>query len=594
MHNKLFLLLVIILVSSTSALADRPDQLRLNRSMLEPETGHSDFSSKSVAGLHPSAAARSHAKRKKGKLPRLSRSLRKMLGKKARQYPRYYPAATGLANNLVHPSWGQAVTAFSRMADPAYIDGRTSMAVEADMPNPRTVSNLCFAQTGYLPNSFLASDFLWQWGQFLDHDITLTPTMDPAESEVVKIPSGDRYFDPFGTGQKSMSFDRSGYQMVSGVRQQMNDITAFIDGSQVYGSDEVRQQALRTLDGTGRLKESPGGFLPFNEEGLPNAEGDPRHGAYFLAGDFRANEQVGLTSLHTLFMREHNYWATYLAHAFPSANGDRLYEMARGIVAGEIQSITYNEFLPALLGRDAIPAYKSYDPDVRPGIANEFATAAFRFGHSMLSQFIRRVEADGSESKFGDLLLRDAFFNPTRLLNEGGIEPVLRGLAAQRAQEIDGFLVDDVRNFLFGPPGSGGFDLATLNIQRGRDHGMPRYNEMRRALGLPPVSDFSQISSNPSRVACLRAAYGDVEHIELWVGGLNEDPTGSAMVGETFFHILQDQFIRLRDGDRFWYQRYLPDRLLRMVRKQTLAKIIRRNTSIGSELQDDVFHIKTE
>ena len=165
-------------------------------------------------------------------------------------------------------------------------------------------------------------------------------------------------------------------------------------------------------------------------------------------------------------------------------------------------------------------------------------------------------------------------------------------MAVQRAQELDNQVVDAVRNFLFGPPGAGGFDLASLNVQRGRDHGLPGYNEVRAAYGLPRAASFAAISSSPAVQAKLAAVYASPDEVDAWVGGLAEDHVPGALVEPTFFAILRDQFERLRDGDRFWYESYLPPNLVQTVRDQTLARIIRRNTSIGAELQPNVFLVR--
>lgn len=226
-----------------------------------------------------------------------------------------------------------------------------------------------------------------------------------------------------------------------------------------------------------------------------------------------------------------------------------------------------------------------------PGIANCFSTAAFRLGHSMLSPTLLRLDRRLDENVHGHLPLSEAFFNPSTLTDEGGIEPILRGLAWQTCQEIDNRVVDEVRNFLFGAPGAGGFDLASLNIQRGRDHGLASYNETRRAYGLRPVRSFREVNPDPEVQANLRAVYDSVNEIDLWVGGLAEDHVPGAMVGLTYRAIVADQFRRLRDGDRFWYERYLSPALRDLVEAQTLARIIRRNTSIGDELPADVFRV---
>src|SRR5262249_59512559 len=119
--------------------------------------------------------------------------------------------------------------------------------------------------------------------------------------------------------------------------------------------------------------------------------------------------------------------------------------------------------------------------------------------------------------------LADSFFNPPLMANDHDMENLLKGLASQPAEEIDTRLVDGVRNFLFGPPGAGGFDLASLNIQRGRDHGLSDYNTTRVAFGLAPVTTFAQITSNKTVQQELKWLYGTVNNIDLWVGALAED-----------------------------------------------------------------------
>jgi hypothetical protein len=111
---------------------------------------------------------------------------------------------------------------------------------------------------------------------------------------------------------------------------------------------------------------------------------------------------------------------------------------------------------------------------VNPGIRHRVLDGRFRLGHSMLNNEIEFISNDGEETR-DPLPLANAFFNPT-VLPVTGLAPVLKYLASDRAQEIDVHVVDGVRNFLFGPPGAGGFDLPSLNIQRGRDHGLADYN----------------------------------------------------------------------------------------------------------------------
>ena len=369
----------------------------------------------------------------------------------------------------------------------------------------------------------------------------------------------------------------------------MNTITAFIDGSQVYGSDAVRAAALRTLEG-GRLKTSDGNLLPLNTMGLANdnALGLPA-ASLFAAGDVRANENIELTAIHTLFVREHNRLAAKFSAQNPGWSDEQIYQQTRRIVVAELQAITYNEFLPALLGQGALSTYRGYKQQVNPGIANEFSTAAFRMGHSLLGEDVEFLDNQGNPVH-DEVELRDTFFNPT-LLKETGIDGIFKYLASDVAQELDVHIVDEVRNFLFGPPGSGGLDLAALNIQRGRDHGLADYNATRVAYGLRPVTSFAEITKDVPTQQALEAAYGDVNDIDLWVGGLAEDHVRGASVGPLLSRILVDQFTRLRDGDRFWYQRDLSTRELRDVQGTSLADIVRMNTETRN-LQANVFFFR--
>ena len=492
-----------------------------------------------------------------------------------------FRSVDGTGNNLAHPDWGSTEEDFLRRAPAEYSDGLSAPA-GTDRVSPRLVSNLLSAHPeGAILDENGLSGYVYGWGQFLDHDIDLTMSADPAESFNISVPTGDLFFDPLATGTQTMSLSRSEYDPATGLttpRQQVNSITAFIDGSMVYGSDKTTADSLRTFVG-GQMKTSTGNLLPVDA-----ASGQ------FQAGDIRANENPNLIALQTLFVREHNRVATKMAADHPDWNDERLYQEARKIVVGEIQAITYNEYLPSLLGRGAIQAYRGYNPQVNPGISNEFATAAFRFGHSTLDDQIEFLDNQGNEVH-DPLSLRDAFFN-AGVVQETGIDPILKALASDVAERIDTKVIDDVRNFLFGAPGQGGFDLVSLNIQRGRDHGLADYNATRVAYGLRPVQSFADITKDVAVQNALREAYGNVNNIDLWVGGLAEDHVRGASVGPTFQRIMADQFSRLRDGDRFWYERDLQGPALDSVRHTTLAGVIQRNT-LTSNLQDNVFIFRT-
>ena len=498
----------------------------------------------------------------------------------------------GTGNNLENPDLGAAHSEFTRIVDADYADGLDAPSGE-DRVSAREVSNIVLAQDESIESSRGLSDYIWQFGQFIDHDLDLTAGAEGGDGEEfnIEVPTGDAVFDPFGTGTQEIDLTRSTVADGTGlgtdlIREQVNEITAFIDGSMIYGSDAERSDALRSFEG-GRLLVSEGDLLPFNTDGLDNAGGTDAN--LFVAGDVRANEQVGLLAMHTLWVREHNRVADEISSENPGLSDEEIFQEARRIVIGELQAITFNEYLPALLGRDGISDYEGYDSTVDPSISNLFATAAFRYGHSTLSPEIQRLDENGEVIEAGNLALRDAFFNPDAISDEG-IDSVLRGLAAQTSQEVDANIIDDLRNFLFGPPGSGGFDLASLNIQRGRDHGLPDYNSVREQLGLDPVESFADITSDEDLQAALQEAYGNVDSIDVWVGALSEDHLRGASVGELASTIISDQFEAIRDGDRFWYENVLSGDVLREVNRTTLADVIERNTTIEG-LQDNVFFV---
>jgi len=498
----------------------------------------------------------------------------------------------GKGNNIANPTWGSVNVQLLRLSPADYADSVGSPA-GADRPSARTASNTFSVS----PQDGIANDrdftaFVYAWGQFLDHDIDLTDTAIPKEAFPIVVPTGDLWFDPTSAGAMTIPMSRSNYDLTTGnsasnPRQQVNSITAFIDGSQVYGVDAERAAALREFSG-GRMKTSSGNLLPLNTAGFANANDAHRvtDAELFLAGDVRANENPELIALQTLFVREHNRIAAEAAQRHSDWTDEELYQYARRVVIAELQKITYDEFLPAILGANAMPAYQGYQADVNPGIATEFSTAAFRFGHSMLGDDIQFLNNEGAETRDA-MLLREAFFNST-VVAQTGIDPLLKYLASDNAQEIDTKVVDDVRNFLFGAPGQGGFDLASLNIQRGRDHGIADYNTVRIAYGLTRITSFDQITSDKATQASLASTYGNVDNIDLWIGGLAEDHLPNSSLGATFTAILVDQFSRLRDGDRFWYQASLSDNALRDIQNTSLADIIRRNTEL-TKLQADVF-----
>jgi hypothetical protein len=519
----------------------------------------------------------------------------------------------GSGNNIANPTWGQAGTALLRVSPVAYADLINSPSLPGN-PSARYISNALSDQTDpsntsedlNIPDSRNMSDFGYVFGQFLDHDIDLTQGGGAAFDIVANQPTDP--FNPPGIIPFTRSETVAGTgTSISNPRQQPNDITAYIDLSMVYGSDATRARLLRSHV-NGMLLTSPGNLLPLNNStyfgtaaplAMANDAGIVPNTSLFVAGDVRANENIELTSMQTLFMRNHNRLAAEIHAALPFLGDEGIYQAARAYNIAEFEAIVYNQYLPDLLGSKAIPAYKGYNPNVNAGVATEFSTVLFRVFHSALDNDISRDNNNGTPIADGSVDLAHAFFNPT-LINPAGvfdsfsghfstdIDPILKGAADGAMQAIDLKAVRDIRNLLFGPPGAGGSDLIARDIQRARDHGIGTYNQVRVAYGLKAVTKFSQISSDPAVQAALQAEYGSVDNIDPFIGALAEDHVAGASVGPLTRAALIDQFTRLRDGDRFFYLNEFDPITIGIFNQTTLAGIIMANTGLTG-LASDVF-----
>jgi len=491
--------------------------------------------------------------------------------------PPHLPPAPGLAfrsmdgsgNNIAHPTWDAAGSDFRRIGKANFADGFDSLV---DGPNARTISNVVVGHgDANVDNSLGLSAMMYAWGQFIDHDLNRTNSDGKTHIDIT-IPSNDPNYAP---GNK-IAMTRAVIDPTTGVAGKpalaVNAVTSWLDASMVYGSNATTAASLRGAGG--HLLTSAGNNLPI------------LNGA-FVAGDDRAQETPSLTALQTLFLREHNYQVDQLAKQHPDWNSDQLYNQARAIVTAEIAHITYSEFLTKLLGTHAIAAYHGYNPSVDPRMTEEFAGAAFRFGHSIVSDNVVKLDNNG-KIVGPQQSLKDVFFATTADYEANtGTDGILRHLGSDVSQELDVKIVDSLRNFLFAPPAF--LDLAAINIQRGRDLGLGTLNDTRAALGFARYSNFSQITSDTQVAADLKTVYGTVDKVELWVGGLAETHAAGAFIGQTFQAIIAQQFTALRDGDRFYYenQGFAPQ-TLNQINTTSLADIVMRNTDTAF-VQNDMF-----
>ena len=505
----------------------------------------------------------------------------------------------GTENNLQNPHWGSFESQLIRSVDStSYLDG-SSIIDDANKPNARRVSNVIFAQNGLINDSKEHSDYVWAFGQFLDHDISLIAN-DPSEGLAIVVPGDDEIFTPGGIIPltRSKSVEGSGVG-INNPRQYLNEVTAFLDGSVIYGSTPERAAWLRTNNGDGKLRTSEGNLLPWNtidgEYGSPtdpNApfmeDGTHSGGQLFVAGDVRANENPLLICLHTIFLREHNRLCDDFAEQYPSWDGEKLYQESRRMIGAYLQSITYEEWLPSI--DINVPEYSYYRPSVNPAITNVFSAAAFRMGHTLINGQIVRMDNEGEIIERGNLQLRNGFFQPLQILFADGIEAYAKGMATQVQQEMDAKVIDDVRNFLFLGGPFEGLDLAAINIVRGRERGLLDYNTLRSESGFAKLNNFNDLTDDPNEAILLENLYGDINNLDAWVGMLAEKHVPGTMFGELVNDVIEKQFQNLRDGDRFYYENdpALSDSRKAAIKATRLHDIIMRNCEIDA-MQKNVF-----
>ena len=397
------------------------------------------------------------------------------------------------------------------------------------VPSARQVS-LSISSTETTTDDEEHTHMLMQWGQFLDHDITFTPMAvsyarfsdgrncnETCDNQSPCFPIPVSPSDPRITSHRCIGVTRSSAICGSGStsvfynkvlhREQLNQITAFIDASNVYGSSDEEARNLRDFRSnrgmlrTGILMPSGRPLLPPNQGEPTDCQIDPNnaHVSCFQAGDHRANEQLGLLSMHTIWMRQHNRVAGELLRYNPHWDGDLVYHEARKIIGAQMQHITYTHWLPKILGLSGmqlVGEYQGYNPTLDPMILNEFSTSAFRFGHSLVNPIIYRLNETFQPIPEGNLALHKAFFAPFRIVEQGGIDPVLRGLFGKAAKKLlpDEFLNSELTERLFKLAHEVALDLAALNVQRLRDHGLQNYNEYREYCGLKAARTFGDLS----------------------------------------------------------------------------------------------------
>ncbi|KAG8176700.1 hypothetical protein JTE90_003836 [Oedothorax gibbosus] len=524
-----------------------------------------------------------------------------------------YRTADGTCNNLARPEWGSVGHCLRRILPPRYVgaSGFRESVSGGPLPGARKLSLNVHAHLSR-PRRDLSHMFMF-FGQFVDHEITqapisvITDDIDPIKCcepgadqhpQCIPISVGedDPFFAQFGTTCINMVRAALCPTCTLGPRQQVNQITAFVDMSHVYGTSDQETTHLRNNDGTGRMRvqSTPyGDLVPPKDDPVHDRCSFPgTNDICFNAGDPRANEHPPLSSLHTIFLREHNRLADGLRALNPRWDGEKTFQEARRIMGAQFAAIVYGEFLPLVLGPATMDEYglslsrrTEYDPSVDPSVLNAFNAAAYRFGHSMINDVLFE---EPRNSTGGKQLLRDNFFQGYEL-HKGILSPLVKSVCTHTpAQEFDRHLVPDVKNFLYRFRATEqGMDLPAFNIQRGRDQGLPTYADWVRYCSGTDIRDFNDLVGHMTwdDAKLLADNYKSVLDVDLWTGLLSEVHMKGAVVGKTTGCILGEQFRNIKYGDRFWFEHKeqagsLTYRQLQDIKKMTLGKVICLNTDI--------------
>eukprot|EP00353_Schmidingerella_taraikaensis_P006934 CAMPEP_0185572476 /NCGR_PEP_ID=MMETSP0434-20130131/4399_1 /TAXON_ID=626734 ORGANISM="Favella taraikaensis, Strain Fe Narragansett Bay" /NCGR_SAMPLE_ID=MMETSP0434 /ASSEMBLY_ACC=CAM_ASM_000379 /LENGTH=561 /DNA_ID=CAMNT_0028188359 /DNA_START=23 /DNA_END=1704 /DNA_ORIENTATION=+ len=510
----------------------------------------------------------------------------------------------GCCNNVENPTAGALGQTFRRLAPAAYPgdgSGDTIASTSVDgtviYRSERVISNAVFAQTGTRCSDRDINEMHTFFGQFSNHDSHKAST-DSSDAATVTVPFDDAHFT------MDMPVSRSNIVPGTGVpgipREQANDgESSQLDLSVVYGLNDEWLAQLRTDGGTGAFlimnDYVHGEFPPPGDALADPSKVDVIPDTAPATGDVRAPENPGLLTQHTIWARNHNYWARRFRELYTVAekSDEDVFQLARRLNIAELQHVTVYEWLPAL-GVE-MPRYPGYNPTLLHAPVSEMVVGALRFGHSQLRDNLEF--ADRRYNAIRTLELKEAFFTPDELtggllpaggsmdVDNGGTSALLRGQVSRCGNRIDAQVVDAVRNFLFGE--GAGLDLVSFNLFRARDWGIPRYNVIREAVGLSAAASFADITDDADVQAALASVYDSVDDVDFWVGGLAEDHGRGKAIGPMFEAIFLEHFRTVRDGDRFWYENpgsldarseEMDNDLRRRVRDTDYGDIVARNS----------------
>ncbi|XP_071091367.1 dual oxidase 1-like [Haliotis cracherodii] len=554
--------------------------------------------------------------------------------------------ADGWYNNLLHPNWGVVDGQLLRRSPTAYSDGVFEPS-GPNRPNPFDISDAAHNGTIGRGSERRRNAFMTFFGQQVVEEIMDSQRPGcPREFFNIPIPKTHKYAKELNVPDPEMPFLRSRYDQSTGYspnnpRQQLNEITPFLDGNLMYGFAKAWTDTLRSFEGGELIANDPNAPLTesipkINDIRLPmaNPPAPKLHmlrpvSRFYRLGNPRGNENPLLLSFGVMWFRYHNYIARKLKAEHSDWSDEQLFNAARKRVIAQHQKVVMYDWLPVFLDvqKDAngtlrkmeMDPYDGYDPHVHPGISQEMQTAALRYGHTHVVAGVRTrtvvppgqckeritgvTTADGHKAR--GIRLCQAYWRSQEILTEENslnMTEIMRGMVYTLAEREDHIMVPDLRGDLFGPLDFSRRDLAALNIQRGRDHGLPGYNKVREAYNLPAANTWEEINNcTDCNIEELRPIFRNLaslynstrpDELDLFTGGLLETTFDGA--GPLFKEIMLDQFKRIRKADRFWYENrdncLFTDEEFNEIQTTTMRNIINITTGIPlKDLPIDVF-----
>uniref|UniRef100_A0A803VN25 NAD(P)H oxidase (H2O2-forming) n=1 Tax=Ficedula albicollis TaxID=59894 RepID=A0A803VN25_FICAL len=484
----------------------------------------------------------------------------------------------GWYNNLLHHSYG-SVGEFQRALPHdithSLFHGVYQALQEPHVPNARQLSNAAARGPSGLPSRRNTTVLAVFFGFHVLLDILETEKPGcPAEFLNIRIPPGDPVFDPASTGDVVLPLQRLRWAPETGETLAPANASSLC--LSIYGPSHSWSDALRSFLG-GQLASGPGGGLPRQTDGRvpmwkaldPSTGQGGSQGIYDL-GSAWGNENPFLQAESIAWFRYHNHLAKALAQKHPAWSDEDLFQHARKRVIATFQSIVLYEWLPTLLGT-RVPEYQGYQQHLDPSLSPEFVVAAGQFLATMVPPAVRLCNSYWSRESPG-------------LQEAEDVDKLLLGMSSQIAEREDNIVVEDLQDYWYGPIKYSRTDLVASWVQRGRDFGLPTYNQVRQRFGLEPLQNWSNLVLQ--KVAALYA--NNVAGLELLPGGMLEAD------GSLFSTIILEQFVRLRDGDRFWFENtkngLFTEEEIREIRNTTFHSILTSVTyAKPTDLQPHVF-----